>query len=222
LAPSETIKGNFTRDGGEFVESTSPSACTKSFSEAHRLSASFVGFSFFTFTFPRFPSFILMKRPMDPARLPFQLFGITRQPSTVNHALIYMPKPASRFWVDILITSTACGLALLIATLGAAAGTVAQDPSPSADVPSAQQTYEGMITDTKCSAKHKASIAKSAADCVRVCVHGGEKFAIVVGEQTYVLDGDLALLKKSAGQRASVVGTLNGNTITVSSVVSGE
>jgi hypothetical protein len=135
-----------------------------------------------------------------------------------------MPKSGSRFLLDTLTlgTSTACGLAFLIATLSVAAGTVVQDPAPSPDVSPAQQTYEGMITDAKCGAKHQASIAKSASDCVRVCVHGGEKFAIVVGDRTYILDGDQALLKKSAGQRASVIGTLNGNIITVSSVVSGE
>src|ERR1700761_6870266 len=101
-----------------------------------------------------------------------------------------MPKLVSRFWVEILTlgTSTACGLALLIATLGAAAGTVAQDQSQGADASPTQQTYEGMITDTKCGAKHQASIAKSASDCVRVCVHGGAKFAIVVGDRTYILD----------------------------------
>ena len=135
-----------------------------------------------------------------------------------------MPKSASRFWVDILTlgTSTACGLALLIATLGAAAGTVARETGQNADAAPTQQTYEGMITDVKCGAKHRASIAKSAADCVRVCVHGGEKFAIVVGDRTYVLDGDPALLKKRAGQRASIVGSLHGNTITVSAVAPGE
>jgi hypothetical protein len=135
-----------------------------------------------------------------------------------------MPKSASRFWVEILMlgTSTACGLAVLIATLGAAAGTVAHPTGQNADAAPAQQTYEGMITDTKCGAKHQASIAKSAADCVRVCVHGGEKFAIVVGDRTYVLDADPALLKPRAGQRASIVGSLHGNLITVSSIASGE
>jgi hypothetical protein len=135
-----------------------------------------------------------------------------------------MPKSAACFWVDMLTlgTSTARGLALLLATLGAAAGTLAHQAGQNADAAPVQQRYEGMITDIKCGAKHQASIAKSAADCVRVCVHGGEKFAIVVGDRTYVLEGDPALLKKRAGQRAAIVGSLHGNTITVSAVASGD
>jgi hypothetical protein len=127
-----------------------------------------------------------------------------------------------RVWFQILAFSTiiACAVAVLMATLGtAAAGAAAgvesaqtADPSPIA------QTYEGMITDTRCGAKHQASISKSAADCVRVCAHGGAQFALVDGEKTYILNGDLSLLKKVAGERAKIGGSLNGNTITVSSI----
>jgi hypothetical protein len=49
-------------------------------------------------------------------------------------------------------------------------------------------------------------------------VHGGAGFALVDDEATYLLDGDLNALKKLAGQRARVVGALNGNTIRISSV----
>jgi hypothetical protein len=130
---------------------------------------------------------------------------------------------ADRFWIQIvgLSTGIACGVALLIATLGAATGAAAGADSGSSQAPdasTAEQAYEGLITDTRCGAKHKPSIAKSAADCARVCVHGGAQFALIDGDKAFVLDGDLALLKRIAGQRARVVGILNGNTITVSSV----
>jgi hypothetical protein len=85
-----------------------------------------------------------------------------------------------------------------------------------------QQTYEGMITDTHCGAKHDPSIARSATDCVRACVHGGAQFALVFGDRTYILRGDPAVFKRLAGERARVAGTLNGNTITVSSTASEE
>ena len=77
-----------------------------------------------------------------------------------------------------------------------------------------------MIKDMHCGAKHDPSIAKSATNCVRVCVHGGAQFALVVDDKTYILHGDPAVLKKVAGERARIVGTLNGNTIAVSSTTS--
>jgi len=132
-----------------------------------------------------------------------------------------MKTTGDRLWIQLvgLATAIACGLALLIATLGAAANVaVGAASSQRGEASPADQTYEGLITDTHCAAKHKASIAKSAADCARVCVHAGAQFALIDGEKAYVLDGDLALLKRIAGQRARIVGSLNGNTITVSSV----
>jgi len=80
------------------------------------------------------------------------------------------------------------------------------------------QSYEGMLTDTHCGAKHSAAIGKAAADCARVCVHGGERFALVDGDNVYVLEGDLESLKRMAGRRVRIAGSLNGNTIAVSSV----
>lgn len=136
-----------------------------------------------------------------------------------------MKTKANRFWIQIvgLVTAMACGLALLFATLGAAANAAAGGESSQApDASSAAQTYEGMISDTHCGAKHKAAIAKSAGDCARVCVHGGAQFALIDGEKAYALDGDLALLKRIAGERARIIGSLNGNTITVSSIVAGD
>jgi hypothetical protein len=132
------------------------------------------------------------------------------------------------FWIEMisLCTAIACGLALLIA-LGVAA-VAAAEPEPgqaagssSDPAASAQQTYEGMITDTHCGAKHQASISKTAAECARSCVHAGSQFALVDGDKTYILSGEMELLKSAAGRRVKVVGTRNGNMITVSSIISG-
>jgi hypothetical protein len=84
------------------------------------------------------------------------------------------------------------------------------------------QSYEGMITDTRCGAKHSAAIGLAAADCTRACVHGGEQFALVDGDNVYVLEGEVGAVKRMAGQRVRIVGTLNGNKISVSTVGSGE
>jgi hypothetical protein len=144
-----------------------------------------------------------------------------------------------RFWIEIVALSSgvACALALLLATFGAA--TAAEDtsspdqasvahaaaqPTPAAAAqpnPPQEQTYEGMVTDTHCGAKHEAAIGKTASDCARACVHGGAQFALVNGDKIYILSGDLARLKLSAGQRSKIVGTLNGDTITVLSIAAG-
>jgi hypothetical protein len=128
------------------------------------------------------------------------------------------------FWIEIfsLSVAIACGLAFLI-VLGVAA--VAAEPEPgqaagSSSAP-AEQTYEGVITDAHCGAKHQASLSKNAADCARSCVHAGSQFALVDGEKTYILSGDMERLKRAAGLRVKVVGMLNGDTIAVSSIVSG-
>jgi hypothetical protein len=104
----------------------------------------------------------------------------------------------------------ACVLAALIAALGAAA--IAEQ----SDLP--QQTYEGMVTDAHCGAKHSAAIGKTAADCTRACVHGGAEFALVDGDTIYRLVGDQMLLKRVAGQRVRIVGTLSGDRLMVTSV----
>jgi hypothetical protein len=48
-------------------------------------------------------------------------------------------------------------------------------------------------------------------------VHGGAKFALVNAETSYILEGDLGVLKKLSGQRVRIVGRLDGKIIRVSS-----
>src|SRR5271167_403920 len=121
-------------------------------------------------------------------------------------ALISIPvagsgsSPRPRFWIETiaLVSVIACAVALLIAALGMAAGKSAADPQSSGPQPPAAipvQTYEGIITDTQCGARHSAAIGKTASDCTLACVHGGGQFALVDGDATYLLEGDLAMLK---------------------------
>lgn len=121
-----------------------------------------------------------------------------------------------------LVSAIACVLALFFASHEAAAGAVdaqseSGQPAQSSAVPA--ELYEGMLTDTHCSAKHSATVGLSAADCTRACIHSGERFALVDGDKMYVLEGEPAALKRVAGQRVKVTGTLSGNTISVASVV---
>ncbi len=128
----------------------------------------------------------------------------------------------NRVWIEIVLLGTgiACVLALLLATLGAAAGVAEGEVAARQQtVPNTDQIYEGMVTCSRCGAKHSAAIGQTATTCIRICVHGGASFALVDANATYVLDGDLSVLKKLAGQRAHVVGALKGHTIRISSVV---
>jgi hypothetical protein len=141
--------------------------------------------------------------------------------------------------IDILALSSAvaCALALLLATFGAATAASDSSPPPEESVspvsavqasapktyvahptPVQEQAYEGMVTDTHCGARHEAAIGKNASDCTRACVHAGSQFALVNGDKIYVLSGNLEMLKHSAGHRSKIVGSLNGDTIAVSSV----
>jgi hypothetical protein len=128
----------------------------------------------------------------------------------------------SRFWNGLLVAAGAivCALALSLANRGIVGAEAGASDSGQVAKAAAVQTeiYEGMITDTRCGAKHSAVIGMGAADCARVCVHGGERFALVDGEALYPLEGETSALKRVAGQRVRITGKLNGNRIAVASV----
>ncbi len=127
-----------------------------------------------------------------------------------------------RPWIEILLITTviAFGTALLIAVLGVAAGAgEANSFAPQASTAaSSDQTYGGIVTCSRCGAKHSAALSQSATACVRICVHGGATFSLVGSDSTYALEGEGEMLKKLAGQRVRVVGALSGQTIKVSSI----
>ena len=80
------------------------------------------------------------------------------------------------------------------------------------------QTYTGEVSDAMCGAKHMTS---NHAECTRACVKQGSKYSLVVGDKVYILqleDKDLATLDQLAGKQAKVTGTLDGDTLKVSSI----
>jgi hypothetical protein len=83
-----------------------------------------------------------------------------------------------------------------------------------------KQKFTGEVGDAMCGRKHMEG---TPAECTRTCVSHGSKYALVVGEKIYILDTSdkaaLATLDQQAGKNATVTGTLNGDTIEVSSVV---
>jgi hypothetical protein len=82
---------------------------------------------------------------------------------------------------------------------------------------SADTTLTGIVSDALCGAKHSMT-NMSAADCTRMCVKGGQGFALVVGDRVYNLRGDSAELDKYAAQKVTLKGKLKGDTVTVDSV----
>ena len=132
--------------------------------------------------------------------------------------------PRSGSWADTpvgKVRAIACCLTLLISILGTVSCTAAAQPQSGASQPApgaATESYEGMISDTRCGAKHSAAIDKGATNCTITCVRAGEQFVLIDGDKVYSLDGDLVALKQVAGQRVRIVGTLNGTKIAVRSV----
>jgi len=126
-----------------------------------------------------------------------------------------------QLWIELVLlgTAVALALALLIATLGAAAVT-AVGQTGQVRPSGGDNSFEGMISCSRCGAKHQPALDHSASNCVRVCVHGGAAFALIDDDAIYFLDGDVVSLKRLAGQRARVTGTRTGNRIRVVSITS--
>jgi Protein of unknown function (DUF5818) len=79
------------------------------------------------------------------------------------------------------------------------------------------QTFTGEIGDSMCGLKH--TMGDNAKDCTEECVKGGAKYILadVAHGKVYQLsDQDAA--KKYPGQKVKVTGTLNGETIEVTSI----
>ena len=79
------------------------------------------------------------------------------------------------------------------------------------------KTLTGIVSDSMCGAHHMAK-DKSPAECARMCVQQGQKYALVVGKKVYTLEGHESEVDKLAGTRATVKGTVQGETVAVNSV----
>jgi hypothetical protein len=78
-------------------------------------------------------------------------------------------------------------------------------------------SFSGMITDSHCGARHMRNTHQNSAECARACFRHGASYVLVDGDRRYTLVGGEADLSKLAGERANVVGTLQGNAILVNS-----
>jgi hypothetical protein len=82
----------------------------------------------------------------------------------------------------------------------------------------AAQTFTGLITDDHCRARHDMGSDKSPSECANACVQNGAKYALVDGDKSYALAGDAAELARASGRRVTLNGSLEGNTIQVTSL----
>ena len=82
----------------------------------------------------------------------------------------------------------------------------------------ADQTWTGTISDSMCGATHKAMLEhnKNLTDrsCTEACVKGGAKYVFASGDKVYTLENQKdAALAQYAGEKVTVTGELQGNSI---------
>ena len=132
----------------------------------------------------------------------------------------------------------ALGLAVLIATVTAGFAVVGTLRSSTSEVvlastsasPAGQEVetapaansviVAGLITDDHCGARHDRASGMTASQCAQMCVRNGSGYSLVNGDKRYALEGHTAELNKLAGERATISGSLAGDTIKVSSIAS--
>jgi hypothetical protein len=88
----------------------------------------------------------------------------------------------------------------------------------------ADQTWTGMIGDSKCGASHKAMQEHNAnltdRACTEACIKSGGEYILSSNGKVYRLENQKdAALAENAGKTVMVTGTLKGNTITASRIV---
>jgi hypothetical protein len=87
----------------------------------------------------------------------------------------------------------------------------------------ATMTMAGMISDSMCGASHAKMTAghpgMTDKACTQGCVKAGAKYVFVSGGKVYqIANQNQADLAKEAGDKVSLTGDVNGETITVSKV----
>ena len=90
--------------------------------------------------------------------------------------------------------------------------------------PAATMTMMGMISDSMCGASHAKMTAghpnMTDRDCALACVKAGAKYVFVSGGKVYqIANQNQTDLAKAAGDKVSLTGDVNGDTITVSNVM---
>ena len=118
--------------------------------------------------------------------------------------------------------TTFAGAIAIVALSGMLVAAQMQMPDKSSNKPreasAMPKTLTGIVSDSMCGAHHMAK-DKSPAECTRMCIKQGMKYALVVGSKVYTLEGHESEVDKLAGQKATIKGSVTGETVTVQSVV---
>jgi hypothetical protein len=140
-----------------------------------------------------------------------------------SKALTGSVKQYDRSWLALLaffaVTTLASSLFLAALLAGFTVAIAGGDPPQSPDRVAravSSGTFSGVVTDALCGPRHTAA-EENASDCARMCVRNGSRYIIVDGDRSYELAGSLTQIVQLAGQRATVTGVLEGNTIKVNS-----
>ena len=89
-------------------------------------------------------------------------------------------------------------------------------------------TWTGKISDSMCSAKHKASAEHGTAkmtdrECTEACVKNGAKYVFVSKGKVYqIANQDYAGLAEHAGHTVKLTGEATGDSVTVSDISMGK
>lgn len=92
-----------------------------------------------------------------------------------------------------------------------------QDQAPADPQHSNVSSFSGLVTDSYCGARHQRRSNLTPEDCARECIRNGATYVLVNGHHRYQLSGNQESLNKLLGTRATVTGTLQGDTISVTS-----
>jgi len=101
---------------------------------------------------------------------------------------------------------------------GAQQHSALQDQAPAGPQHPDLSSYSGLITDSRCGARHQRHSKLTPEDCARACIRSGATYVLVNGQHRYNLSGSEESLNKLLGTRVTVTGTLQGETISVNSV----
>lgn len=142
-----------------------------------------------------------------------------------------MDREGRRLFIGGIIVSLA--MLILIFTMGRPLATRHLGPQPAAtssptsarsalsdrDSGAGRQTIVvGEIGDTMCGRQHKDA-DKSKVRCIQACINQGASYVLVVSGKVYTLQQSRTIdIRKFAGQRVAVTGTLTGDTLTVQSI----
>lgn len=111
-------------------------------------------------------------------------------------------------------------MVLMIAVV--ASSSCSQSSAPAGGPETATSSLTGMVSDSMCKGDHSpmGELGKDPAQCAKTCVDGGQKFVLVdsASGKSFELD-DQAKAREFAGQKVTVDGTVEGEKLRVTRIV---